>query len=112
MAIKTGDKLSPTTQDLLDIDEAFTAGGFGPLPGYIVSGTGSTLTVSAISLVLLRVPMAKHPEQDVDGRKIIDFSCTMSAVNLGHSHPKVTRAVLESIQSSKSTLLCFHIVLT
>ncbi|KAH7042270.1 pyridoxal phosphate-dependent transferase [Macrophomina phaseolina] len=46
METKIGEPLSAVTRELLADDEAYTAGGFGPLPGYIVSGKGSTMWVS------------------------------------------------------------------
>lgn len=42
---KAGEPLSAATRDLLAEDETYTAGGFGPLPGFVVSGKGSTLKV-------------------------------------------------------------------
>ncbi|KAF5010809.1 hypothetical protein FDECE_3052 [Fusarium decemcellulare] len=95
MVLKTGDPLSQVTQDLLATDEKYTVGGFGPLPGYIVSAKGSTLTL-----------IASH--QDVDGKELIDLSCTMSAVNLGHSHPKVVAAVVQSIQNITQSNIAAH----
>ncbi|OGM47224.1 hypothetical protein ABOM_003987 [Aspergillus bombycis] len=89
MAYKQGEPLSTVTRDLLREEETYTAGGFGPLPGFIVSGKGSTM-------------------RDVDNQDIIDFACTMSAVNLGHSHPKVTAAVVESLQNVSQTNIAIH----
>ncbi|EXL66630.1 acetylornithine aminotransferase [Fusarium oxysporum f. sp. conglutinans race 2 54008] len=85
MAEMKGEPLSAVTRDLLAEEQTYTAGGFGPLPGFIVSGKGSTL-------------------RDVDNKEIIDFACTMSAVNLGHGHPKVTAAVVESLQITQANI--------
>ncbi|KAG6989217.1 Ornithine aminotransferase [Fusarium oxysporum f. sp. conglutinans] len=43
MAEMKGEPLSAVTRDLLAEEQTYTAGGFGPLPGFIVSGKGSTL---------------------------------------------------------------------
>lgn len=43
--LKTGEPLSAGVQALQDIENNFTTGGYGALPGYILSGKGSTLKV-------------------------------------------------------------------
>lgn len=43
-----GEVLSEHTQALLQKEKTYSAGGFGPLPGFIVSAKGSTLTVSYV----------------------------------------------------------------
>jgi taurine--2-oxoglutarate transaminase len=35
---------------------------------------------------------------DADGKKYIDFSSQLIAVNIGHGHPKVTEAVTEQMK--------------
>ncbi|KAF0645997.1 hypothetical protein FPSE5266_08159 [Fusarium pseudograminearum] len=79
-----GEVLSERTQALLQKEKTYSAGGFGPLPGFIVSAKGSTLT-------------------DVDGKEIIDFAISMGTVNLGHCNPTITKAVVDAIQTSFQT---------
>ncbi|RKK76285.1 hypothetical protein BFJ71_g16983 [Fusarium oxysporum] len=86
MATKTGEPLSDIVQKLMATEEKYTAGTFGSTPGFIVSGKGSTLV-------------------DVEGREIIDFICMLSATNLGHCHPKMVKAMTDSI--NKITLTNF-----
>lgn len=45
----TGESLSDKTEALLDDVQQYSAGGFGPLPGFISSANGSTLVVSITS---------------------------------------------------------------
>ncbi|CAH0028562.1 unnamed protein product [Clonostachys rhizophaga] len=83
------EELSEQTQALLDKKETYSVGGFGPLPGFIVSAKGSTL-------------------KDVDGKEILDFAVTMGTVNLGHCNPKITKAVVDSISSAFQTNIAVH----
>ncbi|KAG4432992.1 hypothetical protein IFR05_011507 [Cadophora sp. M221] len=76
---KTVPQLSPRVEELLKLEEEYSAGGIFPLPACIKSGNGSTL-------------------EDVDGRKILDFICMLSATNLGQCHPKIVAAMHESMQ--------------
>ena len=46
MAIKTGEPISAKVQDLLKMEKDYSVGAFASLPGFIVSGKGSTLVVS------------------------------------------------------------------
>ncbi|KAG6989162.1 putative ornithine aminotransferase [Fusarium oxysporum f. sp. conglutinans] len=86
MAQKTGEPLSAATQDLLDTEEAYTAGGFAPTPGFIVSGKGSTMV-------------------DVDGKEILDFAATMIAQTNIATHsdgwPSVAKALCQKLGYDK-----------
>ncbi|KAF9893510.1 hypothetical protein FE257_010822 [Aspergillus nanangensis] len=73
-------QLSPKTNELLEIDRQYSAGGIYPLPVFIKSGQGSIL-------------------KDADDREIIDFICMLSATNLGQCHPELTKAVITSMQT-------------
>ncbi|MGO9686952.1 MAG: 4-aminobutyrate--2-oxoglutarate transaminase [Syntrophobacteraceae bacterium] len=46
---------------------------------------------------------------DVEGREIIDFSGGIGVMNVGHSHPKVVKAIKD--QAEKFTHTCFQIVM-
>ncbi|KAL2202644.1 PLP-dependent transferase [Sarocladium strictum] len=87
--LQQGDQLSKQTTALLEKEHAFSAGGFGPLPGYIVSAKGSTL-------------------KDVDGKEILDFAISMGTVNLGHCNPTITEAIVNSLQSAFQTNIAVH----
>jgi 4-aminobutyrate aminotransferase/(S)-3-amino-2-methylpropionate transaminase len=45
--------------------------------------------------------------RDVEGREIIDFAGGIGAMNIGHSHPKVVKAIRD--QAEKLTHVCFMI---
>ncbi|KAH7120365.1 pyridoxal phosphate-dependent transferase [Dactylonectria estremocensis] len=91
MACKSGEQLSEKTLELLKMEEDYAVGAFGSLPGFMVSGKGSTLV-------------------DVDGRELIDFICMFSATNLGHCHPKLVKAVTESVQTITLANMSTHSV--
>jgi len=46
--------------------------------------------------------------QDVEGRQFIDFVGGIGVMNVGHSHPKVVKAIIE--QTNKFTHTCFMIL--
>lgn len=54
MASKTGEQLSEKTLELLKMEEDYAVGAFGSLPGFMVSGKGSTLVVSNSSHIWFR----------------------------------------------------------
>ncbi|CAI7654580.1 unnamed protein product [Penicillium bialowiezense] len=80
MATKIGEEFSTKSLELMEMMNEYSVGVFGAVPGFVVSGKGSTLV-------------------DVDGREIIDFACTMSAGNFGHCHPVMAKAVKDSIDT-------------
>ncbi|OJJ07431.1 hypothetical protein ASPVEDRAFT_142104 [Aspergillus versicolor CBS 583.65] len=88
MESNTGSKpdlrFSPRVKELLDLESRVTAGGFDPLPYFFDKGQGSLLW-------------------DVDGKEYIDFIGMFSAVNTGHCHPDIKKALVE--QLNKITLL-------
>lgn len=44
---------------------------------------------------------------DVDGNRLIDFAGGIGMQNVGHSHPKVVKAITEQVEKSIHT--CFHV---
>ena len=46
MVNASGKPLSQKVHELLKIEDAYAVGAFAPVPGFIVSGKGSTLVVS------------------------------------------------------------------
>lgn len=103
MASKNGEPLSELTESLLEQGNTYSAGGFGPLPGFIASARGSTLTVRCYYAINFTLSMLMVL-QDVDGKEILDFAVTMGTVNLGHCNPEVTKAVIDSLQKGRSSL--------
>ncbi|KAE8343516.1 hypothetical protein BDV24DRAFT_172896 [Aspergillus arachidicola] len=77
-------KLSPRVKELLDLESRFTVGGFDPIPYVFEKGQGSLLW-------------------DVDGKEYIDFIGMFSAVNTGHCHPDIQKAMVEQLK--KITLI-------
>src|SRR5216683_2304481 len=47
--------------------------------------------------------------EDVDGNRFIDFAGGIGAMNIGHSRPEVTRAIVE--QAEKFTHTCFSVMM-
>ncbi|KAH6869525.1 pyridoxal phosphate-dependent transferase [Thelonectria olida] len=60
MATKTGEQLSEKTLELLKMEEDYAVGAFGSLPGFMVSGKGSTLVV--ITLANMSTHSAEWPK--------------------------------------------------
>jgi 4-aminobutyrate aminotransferase / (S)-3-amino-2-methylpropionate transaminase / 5-aminovalerate transaminase len=47
--------------------------------------------------------------EDVDGNRYIDFAGGIGVMNIGHTHPEVTRAIAE--QAAKFTHTCFSVMM-
>lgn len=60
MATLTGEPLSETVQNLMDMEEKYGAGTYGSTPGFIVSGKGSTLVVGSVFCLLYPTAMIWH----------------------------------------------------
>ncbi|MGH7660798.1 MAG: aminotransferase class III-fold pyridoxal phosphate-dependent enzyme, partial [Vulcanimicrobiaceae bacterium] len=70
-------------RDLIDTEERFGAHNYTPLDVVLVRGEGIWVT-------------------DVEGKTYLDALSAYSALNLGHRHPRIVRALLE--QAEKLTL--------
>ena len=81
--------LSANTQQYIDLEEKYGAHNYHPLPVVLNRGEGVFVW-------------------DVDGKRYYDFLSGYSAVNQGHCHPKIIKALIE--QSTKLTLTsrAFH----
>ena len=81
--------LSANTQQYIDIEEKYGAHNYHPLPVVLDRGAGVFVW-------------------DVDGKRYYDFLSGYSAVNQGHCHPQIIKALIE--QSTKLTLTsrAFH----
>ncbi|MCB0273694.1 MAG: aminotransferase class III-fold pyridoxal phosphate-dependent enzyme, partial [Calditrichaeota bacterium] len=71
------------SQHYIDLEDRHGAHNYHPLPVVIDRGEGAWVW-------------------DVEGKKYIDFLSAYSAVNQGHCHPKITKALVD--QASKLTL--------
>ena len=80
---------SANTQHFIDLEEKYGAHNYHPLPVVLNRGEGVFVW-------------------DVDGKRYYDFLSGYSAVNQGHCHPEIIKALVE--QSTKLTLTsrAFH----
>ncbi|KAF5372509.1 hypothetical protein D9758_005194 [Tetrapyrgos nigripes] len=76
-ATKPNGRLMSSTSDLQAFGERHVTKGLGRItPGVMTKGQGSYVEFQ-------------------DGRKMLDFTCGIGVTNLGHSHPKVSKAAAE-----------------
>ncbi len=77
------------SQYLIDLEDKHGAHNYHPLPVVLERGDGVFLW-------------------DVEGKKYYDFLAAYSAVNQGHNHPKITKALIEQVQKLALTSRAFH----
>jgi len=77
------------TEEIIKITEKYGAHNYHPLPVVLSEGEGVWLT-------------------DVDGKKYLDFLSAYSAVNQGHRHPKIMKAMYEQAEKLTLTSRAFH----
>jgi ornithine--oxo-acid transaminase len=77
------------SQYLIDLEEKYGAHNYHPLPVVLEKGDGVFLW-------------------DVEGKKYYDFLAAYSAVNQGHNHPKITKALIDQVQKLSLTSRAFH----
>jgi len=80
---------SPATQELIDQEYRYGAHNYHPLPIAIKKGEGVFVW-------------------DVDDRKYYDFLSAYSAVNQGHCHPRIVKALVEQASTIGLTSRAFH----
>jgi ornithine--oxo-acid transaminase len=80
---------STKSQYLIDLEDKHGAHNYHPLPVVLERGEGVFVW-------------------DVDGKKYYDFLAAYSAVNQGHSHPKITKALIEQAQKISLTSRAFY----
>ncbi|MFW6095161.1 MAG: ornithine--oxo-acid transaminase [Bacteroidota bacterium] len=78
-----------TTKDYIKREEQFGAHNYHPLPVVLDKGEGVFVW-------------------DVEGKKYYDFLAAYSAVNQGHSHPRIVKALSEQAQKLALTSRAFH----
>ncbi len=81
--------LSAKSQQLIDLEDKHGAHNYHPLPVVLERGQGVHVW-------------------DVDGKQYYDFLSAYSAVNQGHSHPKITQTLIEQSQKLALTSRAFH----
>ena len=78
-----------STEYFLNLDEKYGAHNYHPLPVVLTKGDGVFVW-------------------DVEGKKYFDFLSGYSALNQGHCHPKIIRALVEQAQKLTLTSRAFH----
>jgi ornithine--oxo-acid transaminase len=78
-----------TSQDFIAKEEKFGAHNYHPLPVVLAKGEGIFVW-------------------DVEGRKYFDFLSAYSAVNQGHCHPKITKALIDQAGTLALTSRAFY----
>ena len=81
--------ISANTAAYLQLEEQYGAHNYHPLPVVLERGEGVFLW-------------------DVDGKRYYDFLSGYSAVNQGHCHPRIIRALIEQAQKLTLTSRAFH----
>ncbi len=81
--------ISQITQRYLDLEEQYSAHNYHPLPVVLSKGQGVYVW-------------------DVDGKRYYDFLSGYSALNHGHSHPRIIEAFIEQAQKLTLTSRAFH----
>lgn len=88
VAMHTTEKTS-TTQHAIDLEKQYGAHNYHPLPVVLTRGEGVYVW-------------------DVEGKKYYDFLSAYSAVNQGHSHPKIVQALVDQAQTLALTSRAFY----
>lgn len=78
-----------TSQQAIDLENKYGAHNYHPLPVVLNRGEGVYVW-------------------DVEGKKYYDFLSAYSAVNQGHSHPKIVNAMVEQAKTLALTSRAFH----
>ncbi len=76
-------------QDYIDIEDKYGAHNYHPLPVVLKKGEGVYVW-------------------DVTGKRYYDFLSSYSAVNQGHCHPKITKALVDQAKTLALTSRAFH----
>ncbi len=78
-----------SSQEAIDLEKRYGAHNYHPLPIVLSKGEGVYLW-------------------DVEGNKYYDFLSAYSAVNQGHCHPRITKAMIDQAQQLTLTSRAFH----
>lgn len=77
------------TQEIIELDRTYGAHNYHPLPVVLARAEGAWVW-------------------DVEGKRYLDCLSAYSAVNQGHRHPKIVRALLEQVNRLDLTSRAFH----
>jgi ornithine--oxo-acid transaminase len=80
---------SVRSQELIDLEDKYGAHNYHPLPVVLTKGEGVYVW-------------------DVEGKRYYDFLSAYSAVNQGHSHPKIVQAMIDQVQTLALTSRAFY----
>ncbi|HEX5053623.1 MAG TPA: ornithine--oxo-acid transaminase [Planctomycetota bacterium] len=80
---------NPTADELLALEHRYAAHNYHPLPVVLARGQGAFVW-------------------DVDGRRYLDCLAAYSAVNQGHNHPRIVKALTDQAQRLALTSRAFH----
>ena len=72
--------ITPNAQKYIDLEDRYGAHNYHPLPVVLAKGQGAFVW-------------------DVDGKRYFDFLSAYSAVNQGHCHPKIVKALCDQAQN-------------
>lgn len=81
--------IASTTEYFIDLENQYGAHNYHPLPVVLKEGKGVFV-------------------YDVEGKKYYDFLSAYSAVNQGHRHPKIIKALIDQAQKLTLTSRAFH----
>lgn len=81
--------VKPTSQDYISLENQYNARNYKPLDVVLERGEGIWVW-------------------DVDGKKYLDFLSAYSAVNQGHTHPRILNAMVEQAQKLPLTSRAFR----
>ena len=81
--------MATLSQQLIEKENKFSAHNYHPLPVVLQKGDGVYVW-------------------DVEGKEYFDFLSAYSAVNQGHSHPKIIKALLDQASTLSLTSRAFH----
>merc|ERR1719223_2498044 len=84
-----GEATGAASQSLIDQGMKFGAHNYHPLPVVLEKGEGIFMW-------------------DVEGKKYYDFLSAYSAVNQGHCHPKILKALTDQVSTLALTSRAFH----
>jgi ornithine--oxo-acid transaminase len=81
--------MAKTSQDFINLESKYGAHNYHPLPVVLDKGEGAFVW-------------------DVEGKKYFDFLSAYSAVNQGHCHPKIVKALTDQAQKLTLTSRAFY----
>jgi len=77
------------SQEAIELEDKYGAHNYHPLPVVLAKGEGVFMW-------------------DVEGKRYFDFLSAYSAVNQGHCHPKITKALIDQVQKLELTSRAFY----